>query len=369
MNRILTIVLVAMLLASTLVFNVNVSAAQDNSVQVLINNAQRLRGIAYEKYTTLTSKINTTLYSANITLIESLLASADTFLNMSVQLYSSGNLTGAKTYAIYAINTYDEAIELIEEVADAAGVAFEEREGVEEHLNETEHIYGVNASNAINRTALLLQLQVLEARISALEASLSKINQSQYNLTLVFQLLSYAKSILATTKDQLATGNLTVSALAKNLAVVKKILGLVNAELNRQSLHLTIVKAMKLGLLKKNDTAFLNQTLLNHTLPKFKETRNRTRTGINETAAELEEFENEERNMTQNNNHTLKLLKEKIKEKHGLEKKIEESNKSTTIPTKPLPPEVEKEVSESKGGERKGEQKGSQGKQEIGKGK
>ncbi|PLJ78235.1 hypothetical protein [Infirmifilum sp. SLHALR2] len=344
-----------------------VQASEDSSVEALIANAKRLRGIAYEKFSYVASAINTTLYAPNISEIESLLLEADSYLNTSVQLYTSGNITGAKLYAIYSLNTYDTAIELIEKLAEKAGLELE----VEAPQNRTEVNMSLhyNRSVALNKTALTLQLQVLKARLSGLESTLSKLNQSQYNLTYVYALIAYAKDILSQTEAQLSSGNITVAQLAANLAVVKKILGLINAELNRVSLHVTVIRAMKLGLLKKNETSFLNASLLNHTGPKLKEIRSRTRTGLNETAAVLKEVENEVRNMAKGLNDAVKQLKEKIKEKHGAEKEISAPPTFKPPKEKPLPPGLEKKLGENAGSEESGEQQTGPGKGPRGKGK
>ncbi|MGB9709056.1 hypothetical protein [Infirmifilum uzonense] len=340
-KKLVGMLLVTLLLASMLSYSASVSASKDNSVEILIRNAQKLKKIAYERLNVTLSVLsaNKSLLnmtkSLNLSLIEGLLSQADTYLNLSIQLYNSGNFTGAKLYAIYAINTYDNVIEILEEFAEKAGINLEFEEA-EEHLNQTEV---KEVEEALNKTALLLQLQVLEARVTALEASLSKLNQSEFNLTFVFQLLDYAKTILAQTRNQLAQGNITVSILAQNLAVVKKILGLVNAELNRQSLHVTVIRAMKLGLLKKNDTAFLNQSLIIHKIPKLKEVRNRTRTGINETAAELEEIQAEVRNMSKNISKQIKEIEKKIKEEVKEKgKHVKEIEEEVDIPTASKPP-------------------------------
>ncbi len=344
-QKLVALTLVVLLLAS-IASVLRVAASADSSTEVLIANAQKLQKIAYEKFSLLASAVNASQYASNLTEVKSILSEADNYLNLSINLYNSGNFTGAKTYAIYALNTYDAAIELIEEIAEKAGVELEIEVEVEApgNLTAANVTVSLNRTVAINKTALTLQLQVLKARLSQLEATLSKINQSQVNLTYVYTLIAYAKDILAQTEKRLASGNITVPELAVNLAVVKKILGLINAELNRLSLHLTVVRAMKLGLLKKNETSFLNMTLLNHTAPKLKEIRNRTRAGINETAAVLKEVEKEVRNITKAVKEAVKELKEKIKEKHGVEKEIDVSAKPSK--EKPLPPGLEKKLKE-----------------------
>jgi len=346
-----------------------VQASEDSSVGVLITNARRLRGIAYEKFSYLASAIDTSLYAPNISEIESLLLEADSYLNTSVQLYTSGNLTGAKLYAIYSLNTYDTAIELIENLAEKAGLELDLEVEAPQNRTEVNMSLFYNRSVALNKTALTLQLQVLKARLSELESTLSKLDQSQYNLTYVYELIAYAKDVLSQTEAQLSNGNITVAQLATNLAVVKKILGLVNAELNRVSLHVTVIRAMKLGLLKKNETSFLNASLLNHTGPRLKEIRNRTRTGLNETAAVLKEVENEVRNMAKGLNDAVKQLKEKIKEKHGAVKEISAPPTFKPPKEKPLPPGLEKKLGENAGSGESGEQQTGPGKGPRGKGK
>jgi hypothetical protein len=235
----------------------------DKSAETLINNAQKLQSHAYYRNSVLinaTTSLNASQYTYNISLILNLTKLADSYLNLSRNLYSEGNYTGAASYAIKAINTYGEVIELQEELSEALNVSFKAGKEAEE--------YNFTATNitAINRTALVLQLEVLKARIAELKNVLGRVNQSIYNVTGALNLLGDAEELLVDAEERLQAGNMTVPELAKILATVKKILGLVNAELQRASLKVTVVRAMKLGILKKNATEVLNMTpLINHT--------------------------------------------------------------------------------------------------------
>lgn len=256
--------MVAALLAVLLVLAplaVTVKAENDRSVEVLIKNAKRLQLLVHFRNEVIASSnlslVNVTLWSE----ILNLTAKADHYLSLAIEQFTAGNVTQAKEYVLLAMNLYSDVLELQSEVAEEYGLEFK-FEG-ELPMNLTASVS--NMSIAINMTALTLQLQVLEARVAQLREMLSKVNTSLYNITDALALLDRASEILAEARAALTAGNITVPVLARMLAEVKRILGIVNAELNRASLHVAVVRAMKLGWLKRNETDYLNITLINKT--------------------------------------------------------------------------------------------------------
>lgn len=338
---------IGLVLAAVLILSMlePVFSGPDKSAETLITNAERLQRQVYYRNSVLvnaTSGLNTSLYAYNLSLILNLTRLADSYLNMSKQLYSQGNYTGAATYAIKAINTYGEVIELQEKLSDALNVEFK--------VGKEQEKYNITAANvtAINRTALVLQLEVLKARIAELKNVLGKINQSIYNVTGALNLLDDAESLLSDAEAKLQAGNITVSELAKTLGTVKKILGLVNAELQRASLKVTVVRAMKLGILKNNATQVLNMTpIINHTKIKGK-----GKPSINDTK-KLEEEVNKTESKLEKEAKKQADIKQLFKQ---AEKQIQEAKKDINV--------IKKEVKEKE----EGHGKGNQGKKEEARG-
>jgi hypothetical protein len=316
---------VGLVLAAVLILSMlaPVFSGPDKSAETLIKNAEKLQKHVYYRNSVLvnaTSGLNTSLYAYNLSLILNLTRLADSYLNMSKQLYSQGNYTGAATYAIKAINTYGEVFELQEELSEALNIEFEVEKEQEEY----------NITATINRTALVLQLEVLEERIAELKNVLGKINQSIYNVTGALNLLDDAESLLSDAEEKLQAGNITVSELAKTLGTVKKILGLVNAELQRASLKVTVVKAMKLGLLKNNATQVLNMTpIINHTKikDKGKPSLNDTKEldeEVNKTESKLEKEAKKQADIKQLFKQAEKQIKEAKKDINVIKKEVKE---------------------------------------------
>jgi len=326
-TRNIGLVLAAVLILSMLA---PVFSGPDKSAETLIKNAERLQKHVYYRNSVLvnaTSGLNTSLYAYNLSLILNLTSLADSYLNISKKLYSQGNYTGATTYAIKAITTYGEVIELQEELSEALNIEF--KVGKEQ---EKSNLTAKNVT-AINRTALVLQLEVLKARIAELKKVLGKINQSIYNVTGALNLLDDAESLISDAEEKLQAGNITVSELAKTLGTVKKILGLVNAELHRASLKVTVVKAMKLGLIKNNATQVLNMTpIINHTKikGKGKPTLNDTKEleeEVNKTESKLEKEAKKQADIKQLFKQAEKQIKEAKKDIKVIKKEIKEIKK------------------------------------------
>uniref|UniRef100_A0A7C4BAA8 Uncharacterized protein n=1 Tax=Thermofilum pendens TaxID=2269 RepID=A0A7C4BAA8_THEPE len=319
------------------------SAENDRSAEVLIQNAKRLQQFVHLRNSVISASINVTLFNETWSTILNLTVQADQYLDLAVQLYNSGNYTAAKELALKAMHLYSNVLELQSELAEELGLEF--RFMGKLPMNLTAKVG--NMTIAINKTALTLQLQVLEARVSQLRSQLSKLNTSVGE---ALELLDEAASLLEQAKSLLTSGNATVSDLARILAEVKRLLGLANAELNKAALHMTIVRAMKIGWLKRNETGYLNVSLINHTLAKLKSA---LRKGLlNES--EIEQALNATAKL-------LKDLKERIKsaaEKVGkLEKRLEklvETRKEEA--GKPVPPV------EPPGWAKKGQESGKPGK-------
>ncbi|ABL78518.1 hypothetical protein [Thermofilum pendens] len=316
-TRIVGLALVALLLLAPLQIAL---AGTDTSAEILVSNAKRLQQLVHYRNTVISSTLNVTSIGSNWTLILNLTLQADLYLNASIQALNAGNYTEAKIYAIKAINTYGQVLELQEELAEEYDIHFKLEGEIEEgYANATK--LGVNASIAINRTALTLQLEVLENRVDLLLEVLGKVNTSLYNVSGAISLLQEAKLLLEEAEAKLEAGNITVPELAKTLAVVKKILGLVNAELHRASLALTVNRAMKLGLLKKNETLPLNMSpLINHTKIKVKGLKG----NLTERLEELEEELNETAAKIAAGNVSAKEVKKAGKQ---LEKELKEVEK------------------------------------------
>lgn len=324
MRRVGLVALVLALLVAAAPLVQLASAENDRSAEVLIQNAKRLQQFVHYRNSVISASVNTTLLNKTWSTILNLTAQADQYLDLAVQLYSSGNYTAAKELALKAMDLYSDVLELQSELAEELGLEF--RFQGELPMNLTAKVG--NMTIAVNKTALTLQLQVLEARVSQLRSQLSKLNAS---VSEALELLDKAASLLEQAKSLLASGNITVSELARILAEVKRLLGLANAELNRAALHLTIVRAMKLGWLKRNETSYLNTSLINHTLAKLKDSLKR---------GELNESQVERAlNMTAK---LLKELRERVKnaaEKVGkLEKQLGRPEKLEKEAGKPAPP-------------------------------
>lgn len=315
----LTVLLVLAPLAAT------VRAENDRSAEVLIENAKRLQLLVHYRNEVIAGSslpsINATLWAT----IQNLTARADQYLRLAVEQFTAGNATLAKNYALTAMHLYSDVLELQSEVAEELGLEFRFEGALP--LNLTASVS--NMTVALNKTALILQMQVLEARIAQLREQLSRVNTSLFDIADAMELLNRASETLAKAKAALDAGNLTVSDLARMLAEVKRILGLVTAELNRASLRAAIAKAMKLGWLKKNETEYLENALINRTLTK------RLEKTIRERAMNWSEIESIR-------NYTKQLVEKVFKEvKSRIEKAAERAGTPAKISVRV---EVEREA-------------------------
>uniref|UniRef100_A0A7C3SPZ9 Uncharacterized protein n=1 Tax=Thermofilum pendens TaxID=2269 RepID=A0A7C3SPZ9_THEPE len=324
MQRVGLVALVLALLVAVSPLAWLASAENDRSAEVLIQNARRLQQFVHYRNSVVSASINATLLNETWSVIMNLTVQADQYLDLAVQLYNSGNYTAAKELALKAMDLYSSVLELQSELAEELGLEF--RFEGKLPMNLTAKVS--NMTIAVNKTALTLQLQVLEARVSQLRSLLSKLNAS---VSEALELLDEAASLLEEARSLLASGNATVSEIARILAEAKRLLGLANAELNKAALHATVVRAMKLGWLRRNETGYLNTSLINHTLAKLREA--------------LRKGELNESQVEQALNATAKLfkeLKERVKsaaEKAGkIEKRLEKIEKIQKEAGKPAPP-------------------------------
>ncbi|MEM4666344.1 MAG: hypothetical protein QW650_02825 [Thermofilum sp.] len=292
-----------------------VRAENDRSAEVLVENAKRLQLLVHFRNEVIANSslplVNATLWAT----ILNLTAEADLYLSLAVEQLAAGNFTLAKNYALSAMRLYGDILELQSEVAEELGLEFKFEGALP--LNLTASVS--NMTVALNRTALILQLQVLEARVAQLREQLSKVDTSLFDISNALALLDRASEILAEARAALDAGNLTVSDLARMLAEVKRILGLVTAELNRASLHVAIVKAMKLGWLKRNETEYLEDVLINRTLVKKVEKAIRER-ALN--WSEVESVRNATRELVEKVFKEVKSKVEKAAERAGAAAKI-----------------------------------------------
>lgn len=153
---------------------------------MLIENAKRLQlTVRYRNEVLASSNISA---SAELNAILDLTAKADGHLALAIREYGAGNYAGAMKHAILAVNLYGEALELQRELAEKHGIEF--RAGtialnlttphgsLALKLTPLERKLLLNLATpagtqtlTLNETALalILQLQVLEARVSQLE--------------------------------------------------------------------------------------------------------------------------------------------------------------------------------------------------------
>ncbi len=260
LTPLLTLSIVVLVILSTIVESVPPSI-EAKTVEVLINNVERLKQVIDFKLEvvnlvlvnvttpagqTVSLEINHTLELAITAANE-----GDNYLNIAKELLGAGNYSGAKVYAVKALQSYSKAIKLLNRVIVSLGINPETCYLI---MNRTSPVLVLNRSMNMNRTGITNNsliiaferardyLERLVSAILGLENSLSKLKLTVDTIN-VEELLSELSAINETIDEgiSLATlGNLTEAA--ELLSKVRRRLSQVKSEIKIVSIIVTVTR-------------------------------------------------------------------------------------------------------------------------------
>ncbi len=267
-RKILGLILIALLainMASVVLAEETVDK-DARSAEVLIENAERLKQLIEVKLQVInyvllnfTASGNVTVYINNtLSLILEYKAEGDAYLNISKTLYEEGNYTGAKTYAIKAMQSYCKALKLIHELSVELGIKYEKfckEEGV---INRTRM--------GIVNNSLIVAFKIAEMHVDRLIEIIEELNKTgiDYDFEVLLEELAEIKALIEEGMSLAEAGNTTEAAHI--LREVRKRIVYVNAELHRLSM-LIAVKKLRKFIAKKFGGE--NATLIDYILEEF----------------------------------------------------------------------------------------------------
>jgi len=247
-GKILAIFIILALVASVLSISRTSleETPEKKSAEVLIQNAERLREHIDYRLSLINNILNDTLLNIteiNQTLEEivALVEEGDTYLNTSRQLFEEGNYTGAKYYAIKAIQCYGKALKLLSYLFKQLG-----EQGIEYMEKYKEKIMNRTRTGLHNHT-LIVAFQRAKEHIDRLLRALENITIDDPELkSNITYLIDTAEELLNEGLAQLESGN--VSAAARLLARARKYIGLATAQLHKAGLITRMEKLINKGV-------------------------------------------------------------------------------------------------------------------------
>ena len=268
----ITLMIITLFAISTIAYNT--SATIQTSVQVLIENAERLRELSVYRLTLVESYlVNDTTLNVSSTLdqVRSYIATGDYYLNLSKVAYNNTDYVSARIYAIQAINNYGSALKLLVTIKQVVNISF----------NLT--LNAVNKTSG-NVTMLLVQYQRLNVTINLLRESLLQLDK---NLTLSNANISLTVNIteILDKLDALQTKiNIGIELLESGdiegsydiLVEVKRELTLLRIQINKLVLHVNVFRYRHRVMRRKS---VFNETDVEEIFEKIKdsEVHNETR--------------------------------------------------------------------------------------------
>ncbi|RLE62878.1 MAG: hypothetical protein DRJ38_08860 [Thermoprotei archaeon] len=269
-KKILGLVLVVLILINMAVLAKPSVDKDARSAEVLIENAESLQRlievkleIIHSLVLNITTPDNVTTYiNDTINVILEYKAEGDTYLNISKTLYEEGNYTGAKIYAIKAMQSYSLALKVIHELSEVLGIKFEECCVKERVMNRTR--------TGMANNSLIVALKIAEIHVDRLMEIIEKLDETEidYDFEALINELNEIKVLIEEGKTLAEAGNVTEAAHI--LGGVRKRIAHVNAELHKISALLTVVKIKKFALKKFGENATMIDYIFEELLMKFK---------------------------------------------------------------------------------------------------
>ncbi|RLE73018.1 MAG: hypothetical protein DRJ37_01420 [Thermoprotei archaeon] len=270
MKKILSLMLIALIAMNIAVLAEPPVDKDARSAEILIQNAERLQRlielkleIIHSLILNITTPSNVTVYLNNtINLVLEHKAEGDAYLNISKSLYEEGNYTGAKIYAIKAMQSYSLALKLIHDLSLELGIKYEECCVEEKVMNKTK--------TGMANNSLVVAFKIAELHVDRLLEIIEKLDKTEidYDFEALVSELLEIKALIEEGKTLAEAGNVTEAA--RILGEVRKRIAHVNAELHKISALLTVVRMKKFALEKFGENATMIDYIFEELMIKFR---------------------------------------------------------------------------------------------------
>jgi hypothetical protein len=245
----ITLGLIAIVLLATVAYIY--SAPQVTTpAESLIASAERLQQLVYCRNQVLQ---NFSQNSQLFTQIINLTATGDNYLAKAKQSLNLGNVAQAMQYAVLALRTYGQALDLQEQLREVLGASFASCRAVlaPEQANLTANLYRSRVRNETCRWSpdfypLMTAINVSLQRIRELEGIASKAAENGYDVSNATLQLSQAEQLLA--EAQSLAVKCLISESAKKLAEAKKLIGQASSELAKVGAMRVVAEMRRYGL-------------------------------------------------------------------------------------------------------------------------
>jgi hypothetical protein len=245
----ITLGIIAIVLLATMAYIY--SAPQVTTpAESLIASAERLQQLVYCRNQVLQ---NLSQNSQLFTQIVNLTATGDNYLAKAKQYLNLGNATQAMQYAVLALRTYGQALDLQEKLRDTLGTSFASCRAVlaPQQANLTANLYRNRVRNETCKWSQdfypqYVAINVSLQRVNELESIASRAASSGYDTSNATRLLNQARQLLL--EAQSLASNCLLNESAHRLAEARKLIGQATSELARAGAMRTIAEMRRNGL-------------------------------------------------------------------------------------------------------------------------